>query len=60
MSLFENGQHTLPSGIRADVSLTNSWVTVTRSNLSSSMGSATGMAEAETRRWQKCLSKVQI
>lgn len=50
MSLFENGQHTLPSGIQADVSLTDSWVTVTRSNLSSLMGSATGMAEAETRR----------
>lgn len=27
MSLFENGQHTLPSGIRADVSLADSWVT---------------------------------
>lgn len=50
MSLFENGQHTLPSGIRADVSLADSWVIVTRPNLSSSRGSATGMAEAETQR----------
>lgn len=50
MSLFENGQHTLPSGIRADVSLAESWVIVTRPNLSSSRGSATGMAEAETQR----------
>ena len=56
MSLFENGQQSLPPGIRADVSL---WTrgSLTRSNLASSMGSATGTAEAGT---QKCLSKVQI
>lgn len=34
MSLFENGQHTLPSGIRADVGLWKLHVKMKGSNLS--------------------------
>lgn len=46
MSLFENGQHTLPSGIRADVGRLNSRIQMKGSNFPRLKGSEAAGAAA--------------